>query len=328
MKAVNLCDEAREELQLQKGLCHPNVCRVLDSIASRSKMYIALELCDAGDLRVFMQETSVFPLDIEDMRCFLGDLLDAVSYMHSFGLVHRDIKPANMLLKGELSEPRPRLKLADFGFSACCAQGGSLNAAGTVAYMSPEQLLGSCNESCDMWACGVVFAEMIMGEILVPRPCWDDSARALRHLRRGGFSMKVDVAAQLVMHEQGAAHVLQQMFMFEWSRRLDAKDALHSPFSRAGVHVLVSQLMWLVMWVVLFASRLRRLCQSLGYRVGRRSMLHGLSVAPRRVVVVATLLTSRPALVHCGKCTGVRSSSVFGSSILRLGWECMRFRGS
>ena len=55
VKSLDLCDEALEELQLQEALRHPNVCRVLDSIASRSKMYIALELCDAGDFRVFMQ---------------------------------------------------------------------------------------------------------------------------------------------------------------------------------------------------------------------------------------------------------------------------------
>ena len=165
--------------------------------------------------------------------------------MHSFGLVHRDIKPANLLLKEERSESRPRLKLADFGLSACCAQGGSLDGAGTVPYMSPEQLVGFCNVSCDMWACGCVFAEMILGEILVPQACWCDSERALKFLRKGGLSMKVDLAAQCVMDEQGAARVLQQMFMFEWSRRLDAKDALHSPFfkgrrARAGERVDVA----------------------------------------------------------------------------------------
>ena len=134
-----------------------------------------------------MQDPSVFARDTEDMRCFLGDLLDAVSYMHSFGLVHRDIKPANLLLKEERSEGRPRLKLADFGLSACCAQGGSLDGAGTVPYMSPEQLVGFCNVSCDMWACGCVFAEMILGEILVPQACWCDSAKALNFLRKAGF---------------------------------------------------------------------------------------------------------------------------------------------
>ena len=129
VKAVDLCDAAHEELQLQEALRHPNVCRVLDSIASRSTMYIALEFCDAGDLSRALTQAKATPrgsLDMEDVRCFLGDLLDAVSYMHSFGLVHMDIKPANLLLKGELGEALPRLKLADFGLSAHCAQGGLL----------------------------------------------------------------------------------------------------------------------------------------------------------------------------------------------------------
>ena len=145
VKAVGLTDAAREELELQEALQHPNVCRVFDSIESRSMMHIALELCDAGDLRVVMKETPTGLLAMDDVRGFLGDLLDAVSYMHSWGLVHRDIKPANLLLKEELWKARPVLKLADFGLAARCVQDGCLKGWGTVPYMSPEQLLGYCN---------------------------------------------------------------------------------------------------------------------------------------------------------------------------------------
>ena len=74
-----------------------------------------------------MKETPTGLLAMDDVRCFLGDFLDAVSYMHSYGLVHRDIKPANSLLKAKLWEARPVLKLADFGLAAPCVQGGSLN---------------------------------------------------------------------------------------------------------------------------------------------------------------------------------------------------------
>ena len=86
---------------------------------------------------------------------------------------------------------------------------------------------------------------MILGEILVPQACWCDSAKALNYLRRAGLSMKVDIAVQFVMDEQGAARLLQQMFMFEWSSRLRAKDALCSPFfngrrARAGEPVDVA----------------------------------------------------------------------------------------
>ena len=119
--------------------------------------------------------------------------------MHSWGLVHRDIKPANLLLKEELWEARPVLKLADFGLAARCAQGGCLKGWGTVPYMSPEQLLGYCNESCDMWACGCVFAEMLLGEILVPQACWGDNAKALKHLRSGGICVQVVSRRSLIL---------------------------------------------------------------------------------------------------------------------------------
>jgi hypothetical protein len=177
-----------------------------------------------------MKETPTGLLSMDDVRCFLGDLFDAVSYMHSWGLVHRDIKPANLLLKEELWKARPVLKLADFGLAAPCAQDGSLKGWGTVPYMSPEQLLNSCNEYCDMWACGCVFAEMLLGEILVPQACWGDNAKTLKHLRSGGAEAKLDLAFLRVMCEEGGAELLKELFMFDWSSRLEAADALASPF--------------------------------------------------------------------------------------------------
>ena len=161
-----------------------------------------------------MKEAPTGLLAMDDVRCFLGDLFDAVSYMHSWGFVHRDIKPANLLLKEELWKARPVLKLADFGLAAPCAQDGSLKGWGTVPYMSPEQLLNSCNEYCDMWACGCVFAEMLLGEMLVPQACWGDNAKALKHLRSGGVEAKLDLAFFRVMCEEGGAELLQQLFKF------------------------------------------------------------------------------------------------------------------
>ena len=328
VKAVGLNDAAREELELQEALQHPNVCRVFDSIESRSMMHLALEFCDAGDLKAVMKEAPTGLLAMDEVRGFLGDLLDAVSYMHSYGLVHRDIKPANLLLKEELWEARPVLKLADFGLAARCVQGGCLKGWGTVPYMSPEQLLGYCNEYCDMWACGCVFAEMLLGEILVPQACWGDNSKALKHLRSGGVEAKLDLAFLRVVCEEGGAELLQQLFMFEWSSRLDAEDALASPFFkgrrvRAGKAVNVAyggacddckgppQFVpspWLPQWSEEHAAWCYK-------RAGRNGCFH-------------STFECRPSCIQCGKCAGVRSSSVSGSSTFSRARECMRFRGS
>jgi len=66
--------------------------------------------------------------------------LESLAYAHARGVVHRDLKPANLCIGG-VDDPRPGLKLCDFGIAT--AAGEKTRTAGTVPYMAPEQLDGS-----------------------------------------------------------------------------------------------------------------------------------------------------------------------------------------
>ena len=164
-----------EEVRLQEKLCHPNVCRLFGYVRSNVKLCLALELCSGGDLHGLIYTRGAATFSWKEVQTYTSELLSATAYLHSLGYVHRDIKPSNVLLQAVPEKTMWCVKLADFGLAALCAPGKFLtDCAGTVPYMAPEQLKCSCNEACDVWACGCVFFELVCGDSLVSDEVWDD----------------------------------------------------------------------------------------------------------------------------------------------------------
>jgi hypothetical protein len=100
-------------------------------------------------------------------------LCDALQYAHDEGIVHRDIKPENILV-----DVKGRVKIADFGIAKLVretpeelALTGTHQVVGTPQYMAPEQMAGShaVDHRADIYSLGVVFYEMLTGELPVGR---------------------------------------------------------------------------------------------------------------------------------------------------------------
>lgn len=82
-----------------------------------------------------------------------------LSEAHGHGIVHRDIKPSNVMLTGS-----GLVKIVDFGLARAMteATASQTGVSGTVRYMSPEQAMDrAVDQRCDIWALGIVFAEML-----------------------------------------------------------------------------------------------------------------------------------------------------------------------
>ncbi|KAJ8954173.1 hypothetical protein NQ318_005768 [Aromia moschata] len=154
------------EIQVVKGLRHPNLIRFLQAIETTHRVYIVMEYAENGSLLDIIRKDQV--IDESRARRWFRQLVDAVEYCHERGVVHRDIKCENLLMDAEW-----RIKLSDFGFARghVRSKNGqpslSETYCGSYAYASPEILRGIPYqpEYADVWSMGVVLFAMVYGRL-------------------------------------------------------------------------------------------------------------------------------------------------------------------
>ncbi|QHO41195.1 CBL-interacting serine/threonine-protein kinase [Arachis hypogaea] len=91
-----MINQIKREISTMKLIRHPNVIRMYEVMASKTKIYIVLEFVTGGEL--FDKIASSGRLKEEEARRYFQQLICAVDYCHSRGVCHRDLKPENLLL--------------------------------------------------------------------------------------------------------------------------------------------------------------------------------------------------------------------------------------
>ncbi|XP_017234763.1 CBL-interacting serine/threonine-protein kinase 23 isoform X2 [Daucus carota subsp. sativus] len=154
--------QIKREISTMKLIRHPNVIRMYEVMASKTKIYIVLEFVTGGEL--FDKIASKGRLKEDEARKYFQQLINAVDYCHSRGVFHRDLKPENLLL-----DANGVLKVSDFGLSALPQQlreDGLLHTTcGTPNYVAPEVInnKGYDGAKADLWSCGVILYVLMAG---------------------------------------------------------------------------------------------------------------------------------------------------------------------
>ncbi|XXG77106.1 hypothetical protein AAC387_Pa08g1331 [Persea americana] len=157
-----MVEQIKREISTMKLIKHPNVVKLYEVMASKTKIYIVLEFVDGGEL--FDKIVNNGRLREDESRRYFQQLINAVDYCHSRGVYHRDLKPENLLL-----DSFGVLKVSDFGLSAFSTQireDGLLHTAcGTPNYVAPEVLnnKGYNGTAADIWSCGVILFVLMAG---------------------------------------------------------------------------------------------------------------------------------------------------------------------
>jgi len=175
--------ELRREIDIQRALTHPNICRLFESFEEEGTIYIIMEICTGGAL-VSRMKHHRHGYGERAAATLVEKMLSAVLYCHHNGVVHRDIKLDNFIYENESEEGE--LKLIDFGFAAEVAPGKEAmwDQLGTPSYMAPELWSDSAKEydsSVDMWALGVVTFMLLSGKRPFHHQDRKEKARMIRH---------------------------------------------------------------------------------------------------------------------------------------------------
>ncbi|OBZ86302.1 Serine/threonine-protein kinase srk1 [Choanephora cucurbitarum] len=181
-----------KEVQIMRSIRHPNIVQLLHFSETPENYFLALDLCEGGELFHQIVKLTYFSEDLS--RHVIVQLASAVRYLHEeCGVVHRDIKPENILFdpipiipskrrvyrptdnietKEDEGEFIPgiggggigRIKLADFGLSKVIWNSQTFTPCGTVGYTAPEIVCDKTySKSVDMWAIGCVLYTILCG---------------------------------------------------------------------------------------------------------------------------------------------------------------------
>lgn len=159
---VGMIDQIKREVSIMRLVRHPNIVRLYEVMASKTKIYFVMEYVKGGEL--FNRVADNGKLKEEEARKYFQQLISAVDFCHSRGVYHRDLKPENLLL-----DDNGNVKVSDFGLSALPEQfrkDGLLHTAcGTPAYVAPEVITkkGYDGAMADIWSCGVILFVLMAG---------------------------------------------------------------------------------------------------------------------------------------------------------------------
>ena len=158
-------NDLRRETRKSLELTHPHIVRVYDLVDSGEVAAIAMEYVEGTTLTDLRLERPNQIFEPADLEAWLRQLCEALDYAHARGkIVHRDLKPANLMV-----DRHGDLKITDFGISASLSDSRSrvsnVGTSGTLAYMSPQQLMGEQPAAADdIYALGATLYELLTGK--------------------------------------------------------------------------------------------------------------------------------------------------------------------
>ncbi|XP_068186440.1 serine/threonine-protein kinase 36 [Antennarius striatus] len=213
----------KKEIEILRGLQHPNIVKLYDSFETEKEVVIVTEYAE-GQLFQILQEAGHLPESrVREIAC---QLVSALHYLHSHRILHRDMKPQNILLG-----KNGMVKLCDFGFARAMSVSTLVvtSIKGTPLYMSPELVEEKpYDHTADLWSLGCILYELHQGE----PPFYTNSIIQLVKMIVRDAVRWPDTMSDTFKS------FLKGLLTKDPQKRLSWPDLLHHPFVADGVLVM------------------------------------------------------------------------------------------
>ena len=143
---------------------HPNIIKLIDLFENQDYYFIVLEYLEGKDLYDYLQSRN-YCLPEERVKELTMQMIHAIVYLHSYGIVHRDIKLENIMMT-ECSE-QGSCKIADFGLAKIIGPSEKAREPfGTLGYVAPEVLKKEpYDAACDLYSLGCLTYALLCGSL-------------------------------------------------------------------------------------------------------------------------------------------------------------------
>lgn len=248
------CLRTLREIKLLRHLRHENIVSILDcpqppGYDRFKEVYIVLGLVDT-DLRHILRTQR---LGEDHCQYFIYQILRAVKFIHSAGVIHRDLKPENILINEDCE-----LKICDFGLARVCkntdvSRPNMTEYVATRWYRAPEIMINAkkYTKAIDLWSTGCILFEMMSGRVLFPGKDYTHQVNLILNVL--GSPTEEDYAAipqsrskQYIMSlphrekrpwkhlipaaKHDGLHLIDRLLTFNHSNRATAEEALEHPY--------------------------------------------------------------------------------------------------
>ncbi|KAG1366866.1 casein kinase II subunit alpha-2 [Cocos nucifera] len=230
----------KREIKILQNLCGgPNIVKLLDIVRDQHSKTPSLifEYVNSTDFKILYPTLTDY-----DIRYYIYELLKALDYCHSQGIMHRDVKPHNVMIDHELR----KLRLIDWGLAEFYHAGKEYNVRVASRYFKGPELLVDLQDydySLDMWSLGCMFAGMIFRK----EPFFyghDNHDQLVKIAKYGNFPIQVTYGSRhsrkpwskfinadnqhLVSPE--AIDFLDKLLCYDHQDRLTAREAMGHPY--------------------------------------------------------------------------------------------------
>jgi len=220
-----------EEIDIMKTLGnHPGIIQLVDiDEGMPATIRLVLELCEGGELYDRIQTKQFF--SEAEAKLLVKNLLEAIAYVHSRGVMHRDLKPENILLVSRVSNTD--IKISDFGLARISKDyprrlPRSHSICGSDFYLAPEVIKQEeYGREIDIWAVGVITYVVMSGSL----PFFH---QVLHKLYRQIVERDMGFPEQAWRNvSKGAQDFILRLLLVRPGDRLSAEQGLNHPWLRS-----------------------------------------------------------------------------------------------